>query len=117
MFTPVETSIGALLLHAATTVLLYDVGAILGVSALLRRMLSSPQHEIAQRTPLLWFFAGMALAVVGIMKSMPQFLPHYPGVDGRPETILKTIAAGLLTGWGTKVRNFGHHLVAHARKC
>jgi hypothetical protein len=104
MFTPIETALGAVLLHLATTTLLFDTGAILGASGLLRRLLQNPKHELAN-TPTMWFFAGMAAAVGLIALSTPEILPEYPAFDFDALSILRTALAGVLTGWGTKVCN------------
>lgn len=103
MFTPVETTAGALLLHLATTSLLFDAGAILGASGLLRRLLRDPKNEIAQQTTTLWFFFGMALATVFVKSLTTNIVPSLPALELHMNDLLKVTAAGLLTGWGTKV--------------
>lgn len=97
MFTPVETSIGALLLHQATSNLLYQNGNILGASGLLRQLLSAPTMET------LAFFAGMATSYVPLKALAPQLITNYPSVPMTVQASLLTIGVGLLVGWGTKV--------------
>jgi len=102
MFTPLETTVGAILLYLATTSLLFDAGAILGASGQLRRLLADPQHEVTKRTSTSWFFGGMTAAVAGAALLTPRILPSYPSFDLKGVDIFKVLASGLLTGWGTK---------------
>jgi hypothetical protein len=99
MFTPIETSIGALLLHQATSNLLYQNGDILGASGYLRRLFSAPTKE------LLAFFTGMAASYVPLKALAPQLITEYPAVQISSQTALVTAAIGALIGWGTKVRD------------
>ncbi|KAI4712466.1 hypothetical protein J4E89_002733 [Alternaria sp. Ai002NY15] len=96
MFTPVETSIGAFLLHQATSNLLYQNGDILGLSGYLRRLFSAPTKE------LLAFFTGMAASYVPLKALAPQLITEYPAVQTSPQSALFTLAIGALIGWGTK---------------
>jgi hypothetical protein len=98
MFTPIETTIGALLLHLATTTLLFDDGIILGVSGLLRQLFNDPKH--AASSPALWFVVGTAIATSLVLAVAPEIIPAYPDPDAN---FLKVVGSGLLTGWGTKV--------------
>jgi uncharacterized membrane protein YedE/YeeE len=100
MFTPIETTIGALLLHQATSNLLYQNGDILGASGYLRRLFSAPTKE------LLAFFAGMAASYVPLKALAPRLTTEYPAVQISPQTTVATVAIGALIGWGTKVRDF-----------
>jgi hypothetical protein len=109
MFTPFETTAGALLLHLATSTLLFDAGAILGASGLLRRVIHDPKHEVTQ-SPTIWFFGGMATAVGLTALSMPRMIPDYPVFKLDGLSILRTIGTGFLTGWGTKAGNKCGHL-------
>ena len=99
MFTPVETSIGAFLLHQATSNLLYQNGDILGLSSYLRRLFSAPTKE------LLAFFTGMATSYIPLKALAPQLITEYPAVQSSPQSALFTVAIGALIGWGTKVRD------------
>lgn len=98
MFTPIETSIGALLLHLATTTLLFDGGLILGASGLIRQLFQNPKQALT--TPAPWFFFGMAIATVLVKRYIPESVPVYPDLGGN---FLTVVANGLLTGLGTKV--------------
>lgn len=97
MFTPIETSIGALLLHQATSVLLFNNGSVLGASGLLRRLLNSPSRAT------LSFFAGMALSFLPLKLLLPELIPEYPPIPSTWQTALATVGVGALIGWGTKV--------------
>lgn len=97
MFTPVETTIGALLLHQATSNLLYQNGNILGASGFLRQLLSAPTKE------LLAFFTGMAASSIPLKALAPQSMTSYPEMDMTLQSVISTAAISALIGWGTKV--------------
>ncbi|KAF1809126.1 hypothetical protein P152DRAFT_170290 [Eremomyces bilateralis CBS 781.70] len=112
MFTPIETALGALLLHHSTTTLLYNNGAVLGASGLIRRLLTAPTLTTGL------FFAGMS-GSAGLMAFVcPELLPSFPGVEQKAGYYLFTVLMGLLTGWGTKGCNgctSGHMLCGMSR--
>lgn len=97
MFTPVETTIGAVLLHQATSNLLYQNGDILGASGLLRRLFSVPTKELCA------FFAGMALCYVPLKALAPQLVTVYPSMPLSLQNTLVTFGLGAIIGLGTKV--------------
>jgi hypothetical protein len=97
MFTPVETSIGAILLHQATSNLLYQNGQILGISGLLRQLLSTPTKETTA------LFAGMAASYIPLNALVPQLVTTYPAVPMSVQTALITMGISALIGLGTKV--------------
>ncbi|KAJ6191730.1 YeeE/YedE family integral membrane protein [Bipolaris maydis] len=112
MFTPVETTVGALLLHQATSTLLYQNGNILGLSGYLRQLLSAPTKE------QIAFFTGMAASYVPLKALAPQLMTVYPVVQLSPKTAMATAALGALIGWGTKMANgctSGHMLCGLSR--
>ncbi|KAF1852111.1 YeeE/YedE family integral membrane protein-like protein [Cucurbitaria berberidis CBS 394.84] len=112
MFTPVETSIGALLLHQATSSLLYQNGNILGASGSLRQLFSAPTRET------MGFFAGMAASYFPLKALAPQLITSYPSVPITLQVALFTVGVGLLVGWGTKTSNgctSGHMLCGLSR--
>ena len=98
MFTPIETSIGALLLHQATSILLHNNGGILGASEYMRRLVSRPTIGAAA------FFAGMAASFPLLQAVVPELLTVYSHQPTTLGSALVTVAMGLLVGWGTKVR-------------
>lgn len=97
MFTPVETSIGAILLHQATSILLHNNGTILGASEYMRLLVSRPTVGIAA------FFAGMVTSFPLLRLVLPELLTKYPPLPSTSAQALVTVAMGLLVGWGTKV--------------
>ncbi|RYN34849.1 hypothetical protein AA0113_g457 [Alternaria arborescens] len=112
MFTPIETTIGALLLHQATSNLLYQNGDILGASGYLRRFFSAPTKE------LLAFFTGMAASYVPLKALAPQLITEYPALQISSQVVVATVATGALIGWGTKMSNgctSGHMLCGLSR--
>ncbi|KAF2017259.1 YeeE/YedE family integral membrane protein [Aaosphaeria arxii CBS 175.79] len=112
MFTPVETSIGALLLHQATSVLLYQNGKVLGASGYLRRLLTAPTKDI------LTFFAGMALSAPVLKLVLPKLVTQYPPVPTTSQAALVTVVVGAIVGLGTKFANgctSGHMLCGLSR--
>lgn len=97
MFTPVETSIGAILLHQATSNLLYQNGNILGASGFLRQLFTAPTEETVA------FFVGMAASYLPLKTFAPQLLTSYPSAPMTLLATLATISVGALIGLGTKV--------------
>ncbi|KAJ4356226.1 uncharacterized protein N0V89_004256 [Didymosphaeria variabile] len=112
MFTPVETSIGAILLHQATSILLYNNGTILGASEYMRRLASRPTVGVAA------FFAGMVASFPLLRVVLPELLTKYPPPPSTSGQALVTVAMGLLVGWGTKAAHgctSGHMLCGLSR--
>lgn len=99
MFTPVETTIGAVLLHQATTNLLYQNGNVLGASGLLRRLFTAPTKET------LSFFIGMAASFIPMKLVVPELLVQLPPAPTSAPSALATVAIAMLIGWGTTVCN------------
>lgn len=97
MFTPIETTVGAVLLHQATSNLLYQNGNILGLSGFLRRFLNAPKVE------LLAFFTGMAASYLPLNLLVPELVTRYPSMPLTAEAIAVTTGVAALIGWGTKV--------------
>ncbi|KAF2655260.1 YeeE/YedE family integral membrane protein-like protein [Lophiostoma macrostomum CBS 122681] len=111
MFTPVETSIGALLLHQATSVLLFQNGQVLGCSGYIRSLFRTPTAAVS-------LLAGMAASVLPLKLFLPEFLTNYPPVPTSLETALVTVGVGALVGWGTKISmgcTSGHMLCGLSR--
>ena len=92
-----KVSSGAVLLHQATSTLLYQNGNILGLSGYLRQLFSAPTKEH------LAFFTGMAASYVPLKALAPQLITTYPALNMTPKIALATAAVGALIGWGTKV--------------
>ena len=100
MFTPIETSIGAVLLHQATSNLLFQNGTVLGLSGLLRRVMNAPTMET------LALFAGMAASFPLLNSLLPELVTMYPSMPITVSTTLFTTGVAALVGLGTKVRGF-----------
>ncbi|KAF2785866.1 YeeE/YedE family integral membrane protein [Melanomma pulvis-pyrius CBS 109.77] len=112
MFTPIETSIGALLLHQATSVLLFQNGTVLGASGYMRRLFSTPTRGT------LAFFVGMAASILPLKLFLPELVTVYPPVPSTLQAALVTVGVGALVGWGTKVSKgctSGHMLCGLSR--
>ena len=94
MFTPLQTGLGALLLHQATSNLLFHNGKVLGVSSILGNSLSGVASEDG------WVLAGMGVGAGLVRVLLPRLVPLY-GSAG-PWWRVGVMAATV--GWGTKVR-------------
>lgn len=97
MFTPIETTFGALLLHQSTSLLLHSNGTILGASGKIRALFGSPTKGT------LAFFAGMAASFVPLTLWIPELATTFPTPPTTLAQALVTVVCGLLVGWGTKV--------------
>ncbi|KAK9476915.1 hypothetical protein V1514DRAFT_154215 [Lipomyces japonicus] len=113
MFTPVHTTIGALLLHQATSNLLLGNGKILGASGLIRNGLlhGSVDHVVV--------LAGIITGTVIAQWHAPaSLLPEYDQFDRSPISIVATVATGAIIGLGTNRCNgctSGHMLCGLSR--
>jgi uncharacterized protein len=96
-FTPVETAIGAYLLHQATSILLYQNGTTLGASGYLHHLFSTPTKGTIA------FFVGMAASLPSLGLLCPDVLTRYSPAPSTLEQALATAGVGFLVGWGTKV--------------
>lgn len=125
MFTPVNTSIGALLLFSGSFGLLLHNGRVFGISSMLRTCLLNPSlclprkdsksvrgdddtdqvHDVHEdeNFPAL---AGLITAPLLVKLVAPSLLPSYPDPTGASTFWVSAAAilgTGILTGWGTKV--------------
>lgn len=98
MFTPVNTSLGALLLYQASTGLLQHNGRVFGISSLLSGSVAYPSLD---NLPII---AGLISSIAPVYWFAPSLLPAYPAPPSDWESVLATHAIGILVGWGTKVR-------------
>ncbi|RAL15952.1 YeeE/YedE family protein [Aspergillus homomorphus CBS 101889] len=96
MFTPVHTSLGALLLYQGSSGLLLHNGAILGISSLLSGSLLRPSWE---NVPII---AGLVSGLIPVALFMPSLIPAYPPAPASWLSLASTLTAGFLLGWGTK---------------
>lgn len=105
MFTPVETSIGALLLAQATTTLLFNNGRVLGASSIMAGAFFNPDMN---NIPVIM---GVGLSTIGVSQFVPWLLPNYDNVV-EVFGVWTWILAGVIVGMGAKVYFllfFSHH--------
>ncbi|KAL2814302.1 hypothetical protein BJX63DRAFT_201836 [Aspergillus granulosus] len=96
MFTPIHTSLGALLLYQSSSSLLLHNGAVFGISSLLSGVMLNPSRD---NIPII---AGLLSSVVPIYLFVPTLLPSYPAAPNSVGSLLSTVGTGFLLGWGTK---------------
>lgn len=103
MFTPIHTSLGALLLFGGSFGLLLHNGKVFGISSLLPGCVLRPSPE--DNVPII---AGLASSPVLVSFLAPSLIPTYPDTisfSSSWTSVLSTLGLGLLVGWGTKVRS------------
>jgi hypothetical protein len=100
MFTPVHTSLGALLLFQSSTGLLLHNGAVFGISSLLSGCVFNPSWD---NVPII---AGLVSSVAPIYLFAPSLIPTYPPAPSSWASVASTLGIGFLLGWGTKVNDY-----------
>jgi hypothetical protein len=103
MFTPIHTSLGALLLFSGSFGLLVHNGRVFGISSILRSGLSWPsqaQREHENLSILVGLLSGSLL----VSFFVPSLLPSFSGSAESWSSAASTLGLGFLIGWGTKVR-------------
>lgn len=98
MFTPVHTSLGALLLFQGSSGLLFHNGAVFGISSLLSGCIINPS---AENVPII---AGIVSSIAPVYLLAPSLFPSYPAAPNSWASLASTVGTGFLLGWGTKVR-------------
>ncbi|KAJ5708318.1 hypothetical protein N7488_008119 [Penicillium malachiteum] len=96
MFTPIHTSLGALLLFQGSSGLLYHNGAIFGISSLLSGSILQPSRD---NLPII---AGLVSSVIPVYLLAPSLIPIYPMAPISVASAAATFGVGVLMGWGTK---------------
>lgn len=91
MFTPIETTIGALLIQSATTSYLLTVGATVGFSSVLGGLPQLNPQSI-------YICLGMALSLALTYNYLPDFIPEF----STDIPWHRFLISGLLVGFGTK---------------
>ncbi|KAL1991455.1 hypothetical protein VTN49DRAFT_4763 [Thermomyces lanuginosus] len=102
MFTPVHTTLGALLLFSGSFGLLLHNGSILGISSALRNCCFRPSLT-EKAVPLV---AGLVTSPALLALIKPSLLPNYDRLTSGSlswTSFLSTLAVGAMIGWGTKV--------------
>lgn len=105
MYTPIHTSLGALLLYEASSGLLFHNGAVFGVSSLLSGSVFNPNRDNIA------IVAGMACSVVPAYLFASSLIPTYPSAPYCWTSLTLVVMTAFLTGWGTRV-NKRHPCVA-----
>ncbi|OGE51721.1 hypothetical protein PENARI_c012G03795 [Penicillium arizonense] len=96
MFTPVDTTLGALLLFQGSSGLLLHNGAVFGISSLLSGIAFNPSRD---NVPII---AGLVSSVVPVYLFAPSLIPSYPAAPHSWASAAATLGVGFLLGWGTK---------------
>ncbi|CAG8027300.1 unnamed protein product [Penicillium olsonii] len=96
MFTPINTSLGALLLFQGSSGLLFHNGAVFGISSLLSGCAFNPSRD---NVPII---AGLISGLVPVYWLAPSLIPSYPTQPDSWVSAAATMGVGFLLGWGTK---------------
>ncbi|KAL2004893.1 hypothetical protein VTN00DRAFT_3166 [Thermoascus crustaceus] len=96
MFTPINTSLGALLLFQGSSGLLLHNGKVFGISSLLSGCVFNPSLD---NLPII---AGLVSSLGPVYLFAPSLIPAYPAAPSSWESVATTLGLGLLVGWGTK---------------
>ncbi|KAF9888779.1 hypothetical protein FE257_008355 [Aspergillus nanangensis] len=96
MFTPVHTTLGALMLFQGSSGLLLNNGAVFGISSMLSGVVFNPNRD---NLPVI---AGLISSVAPICLLIPSLIPSYPSAPNSWATLASTLGTGFLLGWGTK---------------
>lgn len=99
MFTPVNTTLGSLLLFQGSSGLLIHNGAVFGISSLISGSVLNPNSD---NVPII---AGLISSVIPVYFLVPSLIPHYPQFPDSLYSVAATLVVGFLLGWGTKVRH------------
>ncbi|DAA75859.1 TPA_exp: Uncharacterized protein A8136_1230 [Trichophyton benhamiae CBS 112371] len=111
-FTPINTSLGALLLYQGSYGLLQNNGRVFGISSLLSGCVGNPN---TQNVPVI---LGMVSSIVPVYLLAPSLLPPYATPPATWGAALALAGIGFLVGWGTKNGNgctSGHMLCGISR--
>lgn len=103
MFTPIETSVGALLLHLGSMNYLKHNGKIFGCSGILRNSMQQNPSQSMDSGALVALFGTAAAYPLLAAFGSSSLLPVLPTFSPTLYSSIYVIGYGLLTGWGTKV--------------
>jgi hypothetical protein len=92
MFTPLQTGLGALLLHQATSALLFNNGQVLGTSSIIAQSMSGRGGEDV------WLMAGMIVGAMLVRTMLPELVPTYDSEQWWWAGLM-----AVMVGWGTRV--------------
>ncbi|KAJ5225247.1 hypothetical protein N7468_006472 [Penicillium chermesinum] len=96
MFTPVQTSLGALLLFHGSSGLLFHNGVVFGISSLVSGCIFNPSRD---NVPIV---AGLMSSIIPVCLFAPSLIPDYPASPNSLGSLAATMGVGFLLGWGTK---------------
>ncbi|KAJ5788267.1 hypothetical protein N7457_003257 [Penicillium paradoxum] len=96
MFTPIHTTLGALLLFQGSSGLLVHNGAVFGISSLLSGCAFNPSRD---NVPII---AGLVSSIIPVYLLAPSLIPNYPAPPQSWGSAVATLGVGFLLGWGTK---------------
>ncbi|PLN82961.1 hypothetical protein BDW42DRAFT_69673 [Aspergillus taichungensis] len=96
MFTPINTSLGALMLYQGSSGLLLHNGAVFGISSFLSGCVLNPNQD---NVPVI---AGIVSSLAPVYLFAPSLLPSYPASPATLASLASTVGTGFLLGWGTK---------------
>ncbi|KAJ5659343.1 hypothetical protein N7507_005794 [Penicillium longicatenatum] len=96
MFTPIHTTLGALLLYQGSSGLLFHNGAVFGISSLVSGSILHPSKD---NVPIV---AGLVSSIVPVWMMAPSLIPNYPITPNSLTSVAATFGVGVLLGWGTK---------------
>ncbi|KAJ5675573.1 hypothetical protein N7462_008470 [Penicillium macrosclerotiorum] len=96
MFTPIHTSLGALLLSQGSSGLLFHNGAVFGISSLISGSVFNPNDE---NVPII---AGLVSSILPVYLLAPSLIPSYSPAPHSLASVAATLGLGFLLGWGTK---------------
>ncbi|KAJ5142849.1 uncharacterized protein N7515_001636 [Penicillium bovifimosum] len=96
MFTPIHTTLGALLLFQGSSGLLVHNGAVFGISSLLSGCAFNPSRD---NVPII---AGLVSSIMPVYLFAPSLIPSYPAPPTSLASAVATLGVGILLGWGTK---------------
>ncbi|KAJ5895181.1 hypothetical protein N7495_006872 [Penicillium taxi] len=96
MFTPINTSLGAILLFQSSSSLLFHNGSVFGISSLLSGCLLNPNRD---NVPII---AGLMSSVLPVYLLAPSLIPNYVAPPYSLASVAVTMGVGFLLGWGTK---------------
>ncbi|PGH14092.1 hypothetical protein AJ80_06097 [Polytolypa hystricis UAMH7299] len=106
MFTPVDTSLGALLLYQGSAGLLQHTGKVLGISSLLSGSVTRPGWE---NLPII---TGLISSIAPVYLFAPALLPKYPSLLYTWEAAAATVGTGVVNLCGC---TSGHMLCGLSR--
>jgi len=109
MFTPIHTSLGALLLFEGSSGLLFHNGAVFGISSLISGSVFSPSHD---NVPIV---AGLISSVLPVYLLAPSLIPSYPAPPNSLASAMTTLGVGFLLGWGTKVSHLKRRTLMNSK--